>query len=90
VYVHIANGNRLLLALMDGTPAREEFMKMVQANEQRERTVTEKAKVLADLETSFKEVRDALDGASGDQLSKPIKFFGQDATPPWSRAEGGK
>lgn len=81
VYVHIANGNRLLLALMNGTPAREEFMKMVQTNEQRERTVTGKAKVLADLETSFKEVRHALDGASGDQLSKPIKFFGEDATP---------
>jgi uncharacterized damage-inducible protein DinB len=81
VYVHIANGNRLLLALMNGMPAREEFMKMVQTNEQRERTVTGKAKVVADLEASFKEVHDALDSSSGDQLSKPIKFFGEDATP---------
>ena len=81
VYVHIANGNRLLLALMNGMPAREEFMKMVQTNEQRERTVTGKAKIVADLEASFKEVHDALDSASGDQLSKPIKFFGEDATP---------
>src|SRR5689334_8417582 len=29
VYVHISNGNRLLLALMRGMPARDEFMKMV-------------------------------------------------------------
>ena len=64
VYVHIANGNRLLLSVMNGMPAREAFMKTVQANEERERTITEKAKVIADLESSFNEVHAALDNAT--------------------------
>jgi uncharacterized damage-inducible protein DinB len=81
VYVHIANGNRLLLSLMHGMPGRDAFMKLVQDNEQREKTIAGKAKVLADLEGSFKEVHSALDGAGEDALSKPIKFFGEDATP---------
>ncbi|HKW98933.1 MAG TPA: DinB family protein [Bryobacteraceae bacterium] len=81
VYVHIANGNRLLLSVMNGMPPREAFMKTVKANEERERTVTEKSKVVADLEASFKEVHAALDRASEEDLSKAIKFFGQDATP---------
>src|SRR5947209_5885329 len=73
VYVHIANGNRLLLNLMSGMPTRDEFMKIVQANEQREKTITDKAKVIADLEASFKEVHSALDGATDDGLAKSIK-----------------
>jgi uncharacterized damage-inducible protein DinB len=81
VYVHIANGNRLLLTLMTGMPSRDEFMKIVQANEQREKTVTDKANVIADLEASFKEVHTALDGATDDGLAKSIKFFGEDTTP---------
>jgi uncharacterized damage-inducible protein DinB len=81
VFVHIANGNRLLLTLMNGMPARDTFMKMVQDNEQREKTIAGKAKVIADLDASFKEVHRALDGAGADALSKPIKFFGEDATP---------
>jgi uncharacterized damage-inducible protein DinB len=81
VYVHIANGNRLLMALSGGMPAREEFMKMVRDNEQREKTITEKAKVVADLEASFQEVRKALDPATEEALGKSIKFFGEDTTP---------
>jgi len=53
VYIHIANGNRLLLGMTNGQPPREEFMKLVGSNEQREKTITEKAKVVADLEGSF-------------------------------------
>ena len=81
VYVHIANGNRLLLSVMHGMPARDAFMKMVQDNEQREKTLSDKAKVVADLEASFKAVHRALEGTGVDTLSKPIKFFGEDATP---------
>jgi uncharacterized damage-inducible protein DinB len=81
VYVHIANGNRLLLAVSHGMLARDAFMKMVQDNEQREKTLSDKAKVLADLEASFKAVHGALERAGADSLSKPIKFFGEDATP---------
>jgi len=81
VYIHIANGNRLLLVLTNGQPPREEFMKLVVENEQREKAITEKARVVADLEASFKEVHAALDGASDAQLSKSIKVFGTDTTP---------
>jgi uncharacterized damage-inducible protein DinB len=81
VYVHIANGNRLLISLLSGMPPRDEFMKLVQANEQREKAITEKTKVIADLEASFKQVHTALEGATGADLSKSIKFFGEDTTP---------
>jgi len=81
VYVHIANGNRLLLALTGGMPPQEEFMKMVRENEQREKGVTGKDKIAADVEASFKEVRKALDEATEESLGKSIKFFGEDTTP---------
>jgi uncharacterized damage-inducible protein DinB len=81
VYIHIANGNRLLLGMMNGMPPRDEFMKVVAGNEQREKTITDKAKVVADLEASFKEVHNALDAVSDGQLSKSIKVFGGDTTP---------
>ena len=80
VYVHIANGNRLLLGMTNGMPPREEFMKLVGGNEQREKTITDKAKVVADLEASFNEVHNALEAASDAQLSKSIKVFGAEAT----------
>ena len=81
VYIHIANGNRLLLGMMNGQPPREEFMKLVGRNEEREKTITDKTKVVADLEASFKEVHNALDAASDAQLSKSVKVFGEETTP---------
>ena len=80
VYVHIANGNRLLLGLLNGMPAREAFMKIVAANERREKTVTGKDEVIADLVASFQEVHTALDGATDTDLSKSINLFGQQTT----------
>jgi uncharacterized damage-inducible protein DinB len=80
VYVHIANGNRLLLALMRGMPPRDAFLQMVKDNEQREKTITQKDKVIADLEASFQEVHTAVEGAGDEALSKPVKFFGEDTT----------
>ena len=56
-------------------------MKLVAGNEQREKTITDKAKVVADLEASFKEVHNALDAASDAQLSKSIQVFGAETTP---------
>ena len=81
VYVHIANGNRLLLGMTKGMPPREEFMKLVGSNEEREKTITDKAKVIADLEASFNEVHNALEAASDAQLSKSVKVFGAETTP---------
>jgi len=80
VYVHIANGNRLLLGLLNGMPARDAFMKIVAANERREKTVTGKDEVIADLVASFQEVHTALDGATDTDLSKSINLFGQQTT----------
>jgi len=54
---------------------------LVATNEQREKTITDKAKVVADLEASFKEVHNALDAVSDTQLSKSIKVFGAETTP---------
>jgi len=81
VYVHIANGNRLLLGLLNGMPAREAFMKIVRDNEEREKTITAKDKIVADLEDSFREVHAALDRATDTDLSKTIDFFGEQTTP---------
>jgi uncharacterized damage-inducible protein DinB len=53
-------------------------MKLVGNNEQREKTITDKAKVVADLEASFREVHDAVSDA---RLSKSIKVFGAETTP---------
>src|SRR5262245_29957397 len=40
VYIHIANGNRLLLSLLRPTaPSREEFRKMISDNEQKEKSL---------------------------------------------------
>lgn len=81
VYVHIANGNRLLLGLLNGMPAREAFMKTVRDNEEREKTITAKDKIVADLEASFREVHAALETATEADLSKSINFFGEQTTP---------
>jgi uncharacterized damage-inducible protein DinB len=81
VYIHIANGNRLLLGLTNGMPPREDFMKLVGGNEQREKTIIAKADVIAELEASFKEVHSALDAVRDAQLSKSIKVFGAETTP---------
>jgi uncharacterized damage-inducible protein DinB len=81
VYVHIANGNRLLLTLAGGMPPDEAFEQMVKAGQDREKSITDKADVLEDLEASFKQVHGALKAAAEADLSKPIEFFGTPSTP---------
>jgi len=81
VYIHIANGNRLLLGLTNGMPPRDEFVKLVSGYEQREKMLTDKGKVVADLEASFKEVHNALAAAGDRQLSRSIQVFGAKTTP---------
>jgi uncharacterized damage-inducible protein DinB len=80
VYMHIANGNRLLLMFMKGTPPRDEFEKAIETNEEREKKITEKAEIIKELESSFKQVRQALDKASEADLSRQVKFSGTDTT----------
>ena len=80
VYMHIAGGNRLLLMFAGAPPAQEELMKMIRGNEDREKTVTEKSKVIEQLEGSFKAVHEALAKATDADLSKPVRFFNSNTT----------
>src|SRR6185503_9137610 len=80
VYMHIANGNRLLLMFMKGTPPRDQFEKAIETNEEREKKITEKAEIVKELESSFKQVLQALDKASEADLSRQVKFSGTDTT----------
>ena len=79
VYMHIAGGNRLLV-MFAGKPSQEELVKMIRGNEDREKTVTEKSKVIEQLEASFKTVHEALAKATEADLSKPVRFFDTDTT----------
>ena len=80
VYIHIANGNRLLLGVLNGMPPRDAFLKIVQYNEKREKTIAAKDKVIVDLEVSFREVHASLEAATDADLSKAIDFFGEQTT----------
>ena len=79
VYMHITGGNRLLL-MFAGNPSQDELVKMIRNNEEREKSVTEKSEVVAQLEASFKAVHEALAKATEADLSKPVKFFDSDTT----------
>lgn len=81
VYVHIANGNRLLMGFLRPTPAsREEFRKMVADNEQKEKSLKGKPQIIADLKQSFDEVEKALDATSAAEADRAVKAFGRDTT----------
>jgi uncharacterized damage-inducible protein DinB len=79
VYMHIAGGNRLLV-MFAGKPSQEELVKMIRGNEDREKAITEKSKVIEQLEASFKAVHEALGKATEADLSKPVRFFDTDTT----------
>lgn len=81
VYVHIANGNRLLLSLVrTSPPSPQEFRKMIADNEQKEKTLTDKEGILADLAKSFDEVDQAIQQASAKDMERKLKAFGQDTS----------
>ncbi|PYT26361.1 MAG: damage-inducible protein DinB [Acidobacteria bacterium] len=80
VYMHIAGGNRLLLMFAGAAPAQAELVKMIRGNEDREKTITVKSKVVEQLEASFKAVHEALAKATEVDLSKPVKFFDSKTT----------
>src|SRR6266852_9880203 len=49
VYMHIAGGNKLLV-MFAGKPSQEELVKMIRGNEDREKAITEKSKIIEQLE----------------------------------------
>src|SRR2546423_7407491 len=79
VFMHIAGGNHLLLTFASGKPvSREDLMKAIQAGETGEKTVTDKAKIIAELKRSIEDVRAALDRVTLEDLDQPVKLFGRD------------
>ena len=81
VYVHIANGNRLLMSLLRPTaPSREEFKKMISDNEQKEKSLKGKPQIIGDLKQSFDELEKALDSTSAADADRTVKAFGRDTT----------
>jgi uncharacterized damage-inducible protein DinB len=79
VLAHIAFGNRLLLAIADGTP-REEILKLIGENAKREADPLTKAQVIQALTESFQTVRKALEAATGGSLGRDADFWGTATT----------
>jgi uncharacterized damage-inducible protein DinB len=73
VYMHVVGGNYFLPSFA-GIKAPEGF------NQEMEKTVTEKAKVVQLLRESFGHLREAILSTSDADLNKPAKMFGQETT----------
>jgi uncharacterized damage-inducible protein DinB len=74
VYIHVAGGNYMLPTIVgvkrpEGKVGRE-----------MEKTITDKAKVIETLKSSFEHVRNAVGSIPDADLDKSVKFFGQDKT----------
>lgn len=81
VYVHIANGNRLMLTFARTKPlARPELDAMIRANTEKESALKGKDQILVELRASFDEVRRAAQLMPEPDLNRPVKFFGIDTT----------
>jgi uncharacterized damage-inducible protein DinB len=79
VFLHIAYGNKLMLAIATGAdPA--EIQKMIQTNASAEKDAVTREKVVAMLEESFAAVRKAMGDATAGALSREIDFFGTKTT----------
>jgi len=91
VLVHLAAGSRMFLAILgvDAAPdlygkledeSDARIMAMVSRNESLEKSITDKAAVLALLRGSLKAVRTAFAEASDAELDRPEVFFGEGST----------
>lgn len=73
VFMHLAWGNYLILSFT-GEPKPEGLSR------ESEKTITDKAKVVETLKTSFAFAQRSLAARTDADLSKPAKFFGKDTT----------
>ena len=81
VFLHIANGNRLMLNIAVKSPAREEVMKQIEQNAKIEQDPAGKNQIVAMLTESFAAVRQALEGVrTASALTRDVDFFGTPAT----------
>ena len=80
VFLHIVNGNQLLLNVAEKAPSREELLKQVEQNAKGEQDAVSKEKIVAMLTESFAGVRKVLEGVrSTAALTRDVDFFGTPA-----------
>jgi uncharacterized damage-inducible protein DinB len=80
VFLHIVNGNQLLLNVAENSPSREELLKQVEQNAKGEQNAVSKEKIVTMLAESFAAVRKALEGVrSTAALTRDVDFFGTPA-----------
>jgi uncharacterized damage-inducible protein DinB len=81
VFVHIANGNRLLLTFAAPQQvADSDLQKLIADNELREKSLVQKEDIVRDLEASFEEVRHAAAAVAEQDLARIVRTFGQERT----------
>jgi uncharacterized damage-inducible protein DinB len=81
VYVHIANGNRLLLTFVGKEPLTQAaLMKRIAENEGREKSLAEKDAIINELQGSIDEVRRVAATMTDADLDRPVKFFDSNVT----------
>jgi len=80
VFLHIVNGNQLLVNVATKSPSREEVMKQIEQNGKSEQEPASKEKVVSLLAESFTSVRQAMEGVhSTAALTRDVDFFGTPA-----------
>ena len=80
VFLHIVNGNRLLLNVAVKSPSREELMKQIEQNGKSEHDPAGKDKIVGMLAESLASVRQALEGVrTTSALTRDVDFFGTPA-----------
>ena len=80
VFIHIANGNRLLLDVAMKQPAADALQKLIATNAAGEKQPVSKDKILAMLSDSFAEVRKVLEPARAGRLAGDAQMFGRTTT----------
>lgn len=80
VFLHIANGNRLLLGIAEGTKSREELGKQVDENAASESKGQSKEEIVRVLAASFAEVRKTYEAARMGGLTRDVDYFGKTVT----------
>ncbi|MGD0772179.1 MAG: DinB family protein [Candidatus Solibacter sp.] len=77
VFIHIVNGNRLMLNIAVNSPSREEVMKQIEQNAKGEQEPASKEKIVGLLAESFASVRKAMEGVrTTSALTRDVDFFG--------------
>ena len=80
VFLHIVNGNELLLNVAIKAPSREEVMKQIERNAKNEQEPASKEKIVGMLAESFASVRKTMqDVRSTAALTRDVDFFGTPA-----------